>query len=164
MGDSISHLPLGNDRFAIVDTADLPLLAERRWKYDHSQGYARSPRGGNRYDAMHRYLMGLVPGDKRQVDHINGNRLDNRRENLRVCTAQENRRNHKVRVDSACGYTGVVHRRGKFAALIEVGGFDTAEDAAKYRDELTLFAHGPFARLNFPKNPVGTPAPERKLG
>jgi hypothetical protein len=56
---------------------------------------------------MHRYLVGLGPGDKRQVDHINGDKLDNRRENLRVGLQILNRQNLAARTDGTSRYRGV---------------------------------------------------------
>ena len=97
--------------------------------------------------------MGLVPGDKRQVDHINGNRLDNRRSNLRVCTARENRRNACKRSDNTSGYKGVIRvgRDGSYRAVLAVGGFTSPEEAARVYDILAEAAYGEYARLNFPK-------------
>lgn len=162
MNDS-TRIPLGKDRFALVDAADADLVLPYRWYY--ASGYAQRSVSGSRHQSLHRLLAGLTPGDKRQVDHINGDGLDNRRANLRVCTAQENRRNHKARSDSVLGFTGVMAKsNGTFTAQIAVGGFRTAEDAARYRDEFTKFAHGPFARLNFPTTHVGKPAPDSKVG
>lgn len=98
--------------------------------------------------------MNAPPG--LEVDHINGDRLDNRRENLRLCTRRQNTRNAKAR--SACGYRGVSHDRGRWrsrihhvgvGALVSLGSFDTPEEAARAFDRAARRLHGAFARLNF---------------
>ena len=80
----------------------------------------------------------------RQIDHKNGVRADNRIENLRVVTPQENMRNSKMRCDNASGVSGVswVKARGKWLARIKIDGrpkhlglFDSIEDAAAARAE-----------------------------
>ena len=65
--------------FALIDAADAPLVADRRWNC--IGGYALALDG----TIMHRHIMGLRRGDPRQIHHINECRLDNRRANLRVC-------------------------------------------------------------------------------
>lgn len=79
---------------ALVDRADAEAVGVYPWCM--SRGYAvRGAQigGKRRLVLMHRFLLGLSPGDGVQVDHINGNKLDNRRANLRVCTNAENHQN-----------------------------------------------------------------------
>jgi len=59
---------------------------------------------------LSRFLMN--PDDDFVVDHINGNRLDNRKDNLRICTNAENLRNRKRNVTNSCGYKGVYFAKG----------------------------------------------------
>lgn len=75
--------------YAQVDDADLPLIEGFRWHLG-TNGYAynRDKR------LMHRILLGLEPGNRLTVDHINGDTLDNRRVNLRACEHADNRQNH----------------------------------------------------------------------
>lgn len=87
--------------------------------------------------------MGLDVSDRsNQVDHINGNPLDNRRANLRVLSASDNSRNQKDRSDSTTGFKGVCfdRSRGKWMAHVSEGGkfrnlgrFDSMEDAKAAR-------------------------------
>lgn len=93
---------------ALVDDQDA-YLAEHRWSL-HSEGYvcrtARSGDGTYRTVMLHRAVMGCVPGDGVQVDHIREDKLDNRRANLRLATNAQNQQNrHAVR--SATGRRGV---------------------------------------------------------
>lgn len=89
----------------VVDDEDYAELSRYRWSL-HNRGYAcRWSPAANRQVLMHRTLMRPPPG--LVVDHINGNKLDNRRENLRVVTQAQNARNAKVRADSSSGVPGV---------------------------------------------------------
>jgi hypothetical protein len=83
---------------AFVDRADAEVVGVYSWSM-HSNGYAmRSTQvGGKRHTVfLHRELLGLGPGDP-QIDHINGNTLDNRRDNLRPATHAQNGQNRQHR-------------------------------------------------------------------
>ena len=110
---------------------------------------------------LHKVIMPARKG--LQVDHINGNRLDNRKSNLRICTHAENQRNKKIRSDSKNKYKGVcLHRcikNGKtyryFYARVYVDkkcytkhGAKSEEEAALLYNELAKKYHGEFANLN----------------
>src|SRR4051794_15318456 len=75
--------------YTLVDLADEPLMRGRRWHLMNT-GYARANRSGGGMDYLHRLLFGLADGDEREVDHINLDKLDNRRGNLRLATRAEN--------------------------------------------------------------------------
>lgn len=104
---------------------------------------------------LHRFVNKTPIGF--QTDHINRNKLDCRRCNLRTCTAKENYRNRKFK--SKLGYTGVIEHRnhkryqariilnGKFKHL---GMFSTPIEAAKAYDFAAIKYYGEFASLNFP--------------
>jgi hypothetical protein len=137
----------------LIDNEDAAILGNRTITTD-SGGYARVMDNG-RLETAHRLVMGLALGDRRQVDHINGNRLDNRRCNLRVCTARENRRNAKKRKDNTSGYKGVIRvrrpdGRDEWRAVLAVGGFVSAEEAAHVYDTMAGVIYGEYALLNFP--------------
>ena len=88
-----------------------------------------------------------------QVDHINGNKLDNRKENLRLCTNGSNNRNKLART----GFKGVHQARisGKWIAQItknykvkHLGSFDTDTEAATAYNKAAKQLHGKYAQLN----------------
>lgn len=79
---------------ALVDDGDFEYLSQWKW-HIHSTGYAiRSVDGGHRKILMHRFIMDTPEG--LETDHMNHDRLDNRRSNLKVCTKQENLSNPGV--------------------------------------------------------------------
>lgn len=98
----IAFIPLTKGQWAIVDLEDLPLLIGHSWFF--SCGYAAGEPGGKRVQ-MHRYI--LKPPVGLYVDHKNGNGIDNRRQNLRLCTLQENQRNRQKQKDNTSGFKGV---------------------------------------------------------
>lgn len=89
------------------------------------------------------------------VDHINGDTLDNRIQNLRPATNQQNQWNAKLRVDSVTGFKGVAKKGKKYRAYIYVdnkqrslGAYRTARDAAIAYNGAAIALFGEFARLN----------------
>ena len=154
-----------------VSPEDYRVLSAMRWS-----AIKRGPRktmlyvqATRRWGAvsMHRFIMSPPPG--MQVDHANGDTLDNRRENLRICTACENARNHKVNVDSKSGYRGVAPTTwpGRWRAVIHINGkqkalgcYGTPEEAALAFNRAAIQHHGEFARLNvIPAAMEDAPAP-----
>lgn len=86
---------------------------------------------------LHRWLLGLAPGDPRQADHVNRDRLDNRRANLRIVTGAENASNVVANRNSTSTHRGVHLRRGKWIAQaqqnkrrVHLGTFATEQEAA----------------------------------
>jgi hypothetical protein len=111
--------------------------------------------------SLHRAIMGLLHADKsRMVDHINHDRLDNRRQNLRECTASENARNMKETGNRSAGYKGVHRKTGnrrkpwearitiRPGKTVSLGHYATAEEAARAYNEAAEKYFGEFACLN----------------
>jgi hypothetical protein len=133
-------ITLSGGEVAIVDEADYALVSQHTWRLGE-KGYAVAKIcvDGKRLNVrMHRLIMGLRNGDPRHIDHRNRVRLDNRRNNLRICTIAENNRNVGVRSNSKSGYKGVSwnKQRGRWHSrigangkVIHLGYFDTAEQA-----------------------------------
>lgn len=114
---------------ALVDAADALRLRRHRWTLS-SKGYVvryEKRDGKTVCFALHREVLGLVPGDGKMGDHENGNKLDNRRSNLRVANAGQNARNRRGRG----GRQKNVYRRrdGRYEVRVCLGSFDTEEQA-----------------------------------
>lgn len=142
----------GGERILI--DADLYDELNRHTWYISLHGYAMTHILG-RGVAMHRVILGLRTGDKRVADHINHNRLDNRRENLRACTRDGNNRNIQGRRHRISRYKGVSPNKKRWMAQItfqrqvhHLGTFDTQEEAALAYNAAARRLHGEFAHLN----------------
>lgn len=145
----------------LVSPLDLNLVNSHKWRYWHkaSNVYFYFTKD-NSSIYMHRQILITAGVDltKQVVDHINGDTLDNRRENLRACTNAENLRNQGARKKNVTGYKGVSpqHRYpDRYRAEITANGehlylglFDTPELAAIAYNEAAIRLHGQFARLN----------------
>jgi hypothetical protein len=183
---TVAQIPLrGQDRqvraFALVDSADYEHLSQRRWHLS-SGGYASRTvnLGDGRYEAfkMHREILGLRRGDRRQVDHINGDKLDNRRGNLRLVANAENQQNlRSLRATNRSGFRGVYRNCGRWGkpwhASVTVAGrkhflgtFDTAEEAdaaaRAFRAEHMPFS--PEAALDHEKRGRAVSSADRTTG
>ena len=154
-GDAMKEIPLTKGYVAIVDEIDYYRLIERTWSFNY---YAyrhirvRDKPGGKRksiFIAMHREIIGAVPGQ--EVDHINGNKLDNRRCNLRICSRTENLYNRNQIGYGKHGHVGVDYRKdmSKWRARVVrslVGYYKTKEDAINAREEAAKKLFGEFYR------------------
>lgn len=150
------RLPRGYE--TIIDTEDYSLVSKYKWypHIHHGMVYAVSSNSLR----MHRLIMNAPP-DK-QVDHINRNGLDNRKQNLRLCSNAENIRNSKKQ-NGKCSskFKGVSKaRKGKYiywVGKVQSSGkvlwrryFKNEIEAAKGYDFKARELFGEFARTNFP--------------
>lgn len=140
----------------IIDDEDYELVNKYNWYYHNGYATTKVKVNGKR---KHIYIHRLVNNtpDGLITDHINGDRLNNRRSNLRSCTDKQNLRNRKKRKDSKGNYKGVVlyKRTGKWQAYImkdskqyHLGYFNKEKDAAKAYNKKAVELFGEFARLN----------------
>lgn len=125
---------------AIVDESDFSLLSKFTWRLNTS-GYAvadmKSPEGKKKVVRMHRFILGVhFSSLKLEIDHIDNDRLDNRKVNLRLCTRVQNSWNSKPHRDSKCPFKGVYPENKKWLARIFIDGkyrriglFNTPEEA-----------------------------------
>lgn len=155
----ISILTVNTGREILIEESDYNLISEYLW-CESKEGYARTTSKSNKNKSilMHRLIFGNRSPEL--IDHINGNKLDNRRCNLRGCSNSQNQMNRQVSKNKSSQYKGVhwASDRGKWRALIQkdkatyrLGDFETEDAAAIAYNEKALQLFGTFARLN----PVG---------
>lgn len=147
----------------LIDDEDYFLVKDYTWcKSNKGEGYARSresrlkhPDYKQKQVTMHRLILGITE-PKVQIDHVNGNKLDNRKDNLRICNCSQNQANISVHKRNKVGYKGVRFKAGKYEVniwkdkSIYLGRYKTLEEAAKVYDKAAVELFGEFARLNFP--------------
>lgn len=148
----VAYVSLANAKgVAKVDTDDVGSVSGAHWSL-MANGYAQAKVFG-RHMYLHRAIVGS-PSPGSVWDHANGDRLDNRRANLRVADRTQNNTNR--RSVNSTGYRGVRKNRAKFSAEISVcgarhylGSFGTPEEAARAYDTAAQKLHQEFATLNF---------------
>lgn len=145
----------------IIDDQDYDLVMQYKWSADAAKFprvYARTT-GGRIY--LHRLLLG-VTDSKIQVDHKNGNTLDNTRANIRICEkGAQNAINRPKQKNNTTGYKGVFLRKERYykepvyraairveQKLLHLGHFKEPKDAAKAYNEAAKKYFGEFAYLN----------------
>jgi hypothetical protein len=146
-------IPLTQGKQTIVDDEDFEELSKFRWRCSDG-GYV--VRGYASKIKMHRVVIGAPIG--MEVDHVNGYTLDNRKENLRLCTHAENGRNRKLNADNKSGYKGVSwdNKIGKWRVTIKanlhrihLGYFADPVEAARVYDDAARKYYKEFSRTNF---------------
>ena len=165
---AIIKIKLTRGLFATVDANDAAMLARYRWhaKPCRTTVYAQTnvrlskPIGRRKYRTltMHRFLLGEPTG---QIDHVNTNGLDNRRNNLRHVTQSQNLGNQKkCRKKTHSKYKGVTWHKKTRAWVASLrsrhlGYFADEKSAAEAYDFAAAAFYGVHARLNFPKEKQG---------
>lgn len=161
------EIQLTKGKVALVDDSDYEWLSRQRWLVvDGRRCYARSFFKSRRGVYMHRLILGVEHQPSIQVDHKDGNSLNNQRSNLRLATQSQNQQNRGLSANNTSGFKGVqrrVHRYNDGRELerwhahfkhnnkqIWVGTFNNAIDAAKAYDQRAREVFGEFAYLNFP--------------
>lgn len=150
----MKKIELTKEQFAIVDDGDFEWLNQWKWSCQKGIKYA-ARRTNNRILLMHRFITNCP--EKMEVDHINGNGLDNQRNNLRIVTSHQNHFNHKLFKTNKTGYHGVymdkklkkwgsgISLKGKHKHL---GYFEDIKEAASAYNEAAIVYRGKYARLN----------------
>lgn len=161
LADSTTReIPLTKGHVAIVDASDYDFLSQFKWtahEMRHTSYALRAVRYGGiqRVMYMHRYI--LLPDPEQEIDHANGNGLDNRRANLRIATRAEQMANRVPcgisRFKGVQWYAPTKRWRAEITKGSQyhyLGYFIDEVDAAVAYDAAARELHGEFAKLNFP--------------
>ena len=161
----MGRIVLNGDVECLVDSEDMSRLKDHRWHYKksgkYSPGYAATNtvvNGKKTTITMHRFLLGLNHFDKKIVDHIDRNSLNNSKSNLRLVTMQENNMNRAGwGKPSSSNYKGVgwcpSHKKWKAFLMIDkktknLGRFSCEKKAALAYNKAVKELHGSYAFLN----------------
>jgi hypothetical protein len=158
IGNGVCRIQLTHGKFALIDESDADRVSVCYWfahmRTKNPEWYATGVVNGKQI-RLHRHIMGLAPGDKRQVDHINGDVSDNRRSNLRIVDNTQNNQNRRSArsrtglkgVSCSCSgtFTSSIHVDG---TRIHLGNFPDPIAAAKAYDAAALEHFGEFAATN----------------
>jgi HNH endonuclease len=154
-------VPLTKGQFALVDDEEHERLSQYRWWFN-SKGYAvrsYTVNGKQIVLCMHRIILNAQRGQ--YVDHIDDNRLNNVRSNLRLCTQQQNLRRRCLFKNSSTHLKGVTRFRGQWHArigldggIVHLGFYHDPETAALVYDAAARCLFGEYTNLNFPDRPT----------
>lgn len=153
----MKEIILSKHKVSFVDDNDYDELNTYLWHFEH--GYAaRTEYINGKKTKVYMHVQIMNPPLGKEVDHINNNRSDNRRENLRICNKKQNGSNVGIKKNNKSGYIGVswdkrcemwsadISPRGKH---ILIGHYSNIIDAAKAYDKKAKEYFGEFAKLNF---------------
>jgi len=140
---------------AIIDAEDYGKCKGKKWR-KNAEDYVTSdiPIDGI---FTRTFLHHLILGKKAEIDHKDGNGLNNKKDNLRFCTHMENAQNRKLNLNNKSGYKGVFWRKEKEMWMVYItynrkrkflGYFDDIVEAAKSYNKAAIKYHKNFARLN----------------
>ncbi len=147
----MKEIQLTQGQVALVDDEDFEYLTSRKWwahKERNERWYAESKEKGVKIH-MHRVITNAPSGF--EVDHINHNGLDNRKENLRVCTKSENIQNSRLRKDNTSGLRGVSRNGSGWKALLRKDNTTVFDKTYKTKNEASE-AYNEAAKKYFGKH------------
>jgi hypothetical protein len=140
----------------MVDDKDFDYLNQFYWQADKDNAVATHKNGERQRTLIHRLILNAP--SHLEVDHIDGNRLNNQRSNLRLCNSSENKCNRGPRKDNKSGYKGVSwHKQNqKWTVRLQIpsgrylslGCYHDIKEAATAYNEAAKKYHGEFAFLN----------------
>lgn len=152
----MKKIKLTQNKYALVDNEDFEWLNSFKWCIVGYKNYYYAGRDDKgKKVKMHRLIVN--PIGKQVVDHINGNTLDNRKKNLRLCFNYENIKNRRLNRNNVSGYKGIIWtphmnkwktRISNEGKSIHVGYFDTKKEAAIAYNAAAVVLHKKFAKLN----------------
>lgn len=155
------QIPLTQGRFALVDDEDFEHL--NKWNWFFNNGYAKRVKCREKIDEKYKQVQVLMhrvinqTPDGFETDHIDGDKLNNQKYNLRTATRSQNSMNSigKKRYSSSSKYKGVDFHQGKWRAVIRgfkkqiyIGHFSEEIEAAKAYNKKAIDLFGKFAKLN----------------
>lgn len=150
--DSVGFVPIKDGRFVKIDKCDWELVSKTHWSAN-SWDYAAGNVGNKKVMTMHRFIIGAKKGEI--VDHINNDKLDNRKTNLRICTNMQNSWNKPARNGKKLKGVHFNKINKKYIAYISadgkrhyLGSFKSAAEASLAYNNAALDLHGNFANLN----------------
>lgn len=161
----MKQIKLTQNKICLVDDEDFEWISSHSWQYRSRYAsriiYLKKVDGKrkNTTITLHRLILekhNLNPRNK-EIDHINGNPLDNRKENLRIVTHLQNSYNQKIASNNTSGYKGVSYSKEKNKWTTQIrfnkklhylGDYSSLEKAARVYNEAARKYHGEFARLN----------------
>lgn len=152
---NIAYVPLTQGHEAIIDAAYVPLVEGYNWCVLRGPYTAYAKRNGPAARSVFLHHVICPAAEGTVTDHIDGNGLNNRRENLRLATKAENGRNSRIRRRNKSGFKGVhLHKQsGKWRARISTGSklvclglHETPEEAHAAYAKASIELHGEFSR------------------
>lgn len=151
------YIILNNGQKTIVDEEDFESFGKYKWCLNNS-GYVFGYGPCKKVNSLHRYIMSKIHNIKdKDIDHINKNKLDNRKFNLRICNKSQNNSNTEHRKINTSGYKGVsFNKTNKLWCAkicfnnkhVNIGLFETARLAAIAYDLYSKFLFKEFAVAN----------------
>lgn len=156
----MKEIQLTQGKVALVDDEDFDYLNQFKW-YTNKCGHGYDKFYAvrlNKHENVHMHRLIMNTPDGFYTDHIDGDGLNNQKNNLRICTSSQNQANKKKCKNNNCGFKGVhldkprnkwkatIHKNNK---TIFLGRFDTPQEAAKNYDKAARKYFGEFAELNF---------------
>ena len=150
-----ASVDVGKNKVSLIDLDDVDKIKNNNW-YIHKAGMVMSRISSDKHVKLHRYIMDFPTG--KDIDHINHDKLDNRKSNLRICSHKQNARNTKKMIkETSSIYKGVSFRSNynnwrSFIKTnekqIHLGIFENEIDAAIAYNNKALELFGEYANLN----------------